>query len=144
MKSPEHCGEIVKAGDSCVPFNAHLSTRADGQALSMNISSAAVMNTLQAPERFARIFDVGTELPLAQIKIWPLSRFGMIIVLFLLMKMARGDEPTIAEVAKVVPFGFQDALGQNRGWLKGNAKVQENALDRLWISEENHLRERES
>ena len=133
MKSPEHCGETVKAEDSCVPFNAHLSTRADGQALSMNISSVAVMNTLQAPVRFARIFDVGVALPLAQMKIWPLSRFGMIIVLFLLMKMARGCEPTIAEVAKVVPFGFQDALGQNRGWLKGNAKVQENAIDLLWI-----------
>jgi hypothetical protein len=91
------------------------------------------MNALQAPDRFARIVDVGVELPLAQMKICPLSRFGTIIVLFLLMKMARGDEPTIAEVAKVMPFGFQDALGQNLGWLKGKAKVQEKALDLLWM-----------
>ena len=69
IKSPEHCGETEKAEDSCVPFNAHLSTRADGQALSTNISSAAVMNILQAPERFARIVDVGVELPFAQMKI---------------------------------------------------------------------------
>ncbi len=38
--------------------------------------------------------------------------------------MARGSEPTIVWLAKVIPFVFQVAVGQNFGWLNEKAKMK--------------------
>lgn len=43
---------------------------------------------------------------------------GTTMVLFVVMKMPRGEEPVMLFVAKVVALGFQVAFGQNFGWLK--------------------------
>ncbi len=43
-------------------------------------------------------------------------------MLFELTKTERELEPTIDWLAKVIPLGFQDAVGQNFGWLKERAK----------------------
>ena len=51
-----------------------------------------------------------------------LSRLVTYTVLFVLTNMDEGSNPTIDWLAKMIAFGFQDAVGQNFGWLKEIAK----------------------
>ncbi len=44
--------------------------------------------------------------------------------MFVLTKTDEGFEPTIDWLAKVIPLRFQDAVGQNFGWLKERAKTE--------------------
>jgi hypothetical protein len=44
-----------------------------------------------------------------------MSLCGAMIALFLVMKIARGDEPMMLFVAKATALGFREAFGQNFG-----------------------------
>ncbi len=44
--------------------------------------------------------------------------------MFVLTKTDKGSEPTIDWLAKVIALRFQDAVGQNFGWLKERAKTK--------------------
>ncbi len=46
--------------------------------------------------------------------------------MFELTKTEEGKEPTIDWLAKVIALRFQDAVGQNFGWLKERAKKEKN------------------
>ena len=51
------------------------------------------------------------------------------MVLFVVMKRPRGQEPMMLLVAKVVALGFQVAFGQNFGWL--NERTENRLRSRL-------------
>ena len=79
---------------------------------------------------------VTERLPLDQMRTLPVSRFAAKTVFIVLTKTACGTVPTIELLARVVAFGFQDAFGQNLGWLNDRTRV------RYWVSmksENNHF-----
>ncbi len=54
--------------------------------------------------------------------------------MFELTKTEWGAEPTIDWLAKVIALWFQDAVGQNFGWLKERAKKRKKR-EKVWRNE---------
>ena len=123
-KRPAQNWQIIMGDGSLVWLSIHLSTWAVGIWLSRKIWSSPVTNIAEGVVTFARMVLVTERLPLNQMRTWPVPRFATKTVFIVLTKTAWGILPTTEVLAKVVAFGFQDALGQNLGWLNDRTRVR--------------------
>ena len=115
MKRREHSAPAGIGAWSCVPFDLHLVAP---PSYPIKICLSLATNKLKADDRLVTIVVVGTKLPFRQIRISPLSCRAVKRVSSVPMNMAKGLEPTMVLLVKVIPSGFHDALLGNFGWFK--------------------------